>query len=244
MTFMSNARHRLATALPMRPRPMMPTVLPARRLPMNSFFSHLPALKLAQASAMWRLTASIRPIVNSHVEMVLPSGAFITTMPCRVAVGRSTLSTPTPARAMARNLPGLESTSAVSLVSLRMQMPSYWPMIALRSSGLMPTFISTSMPGSAFRMATPSSASLSVTRILRPIVVSSCSQPGFNRRRSGGANGRDRTRPRLTGASSPGPSWPRSRRRRIRPCSPTSRASIPGRQRPPGCPTNRCSPSS
>ena len=28
--------------------------------------------------------------------------------------------------------------SAVSFVSDRMQMPSYWPMMALRSSGLMP----------------------------------------------------------------------------------------------------------
>ena len=52
---------------------------------------------------MFRDMPSIRAMVCSAVEMVLPPGVFITTMPCRVAAWVSMLSTPTPARAMARS---------------------------------------------------------------------------------------------------------------------------------------------
>ena len=49
---------------------------------------------------MFRDRPSIRARVCSAVEMVLPPGVFITTMPCRVAASVSMLSTPTPARAI------------------------------------------------------------------------------------------------------------------------------------------------
>ena len=62
-------------------------------------------------------------IVCSAVLVVLPAGVFITTMPSRVAAGRSILSTPTPARRMP--WPRLIFRIAlVSLVALRMMMPS------------------------------------------------------------------------------------------------------------------------
>jgi hypothetical protein len=49
----------------------------------------------------------------------LPPGVFITTTPFLVAASRSTLSTPTPARPMARSWPACSSNSAVTLVALR-----------------------------------------------------------------------------------------------------------------------------
>ena len=41
MTFIPIAWHFRATSLPMRPRPMTPSVLPASSTPLNLFFSHL-----------------------------------------------------------------------------------------------------------------------------------------------------------------------------------------------------------
>ena len=63
---------------------------------------------------MWRARAIIMATVCSAVEMVLPPGVFMTTMPRRVAAATSILSTPTPARTMARSLPGFSSSLAVT----------------------------------------------------------------------------------------------------------------------------------
>ena len=60
----------------------------------------------------------------SAVLTVLPPGVFITTMPWRVAAATSMLSTPTPARTIARSLPGFSSSSAGERVPLRMMTPS------------------------------------------------------------------------------------------------------------------------
>ena len=64
---------------------------------------------------MWRARAISRVMVCSAVLTVLPPGVFMTTMPLRVAAATSMLSTPTPARTMARSLPGFSSSSAVTL---------------------------------------------------------------------------------------------------------------------------------
>ena len=55
---------------------------------------------------MCRARAIISAMVCSAALTVLPPGVFMTTMPLRVAAATSMLSTPTPARAMARSLPG------------------------------------------------------------------------------------------------------------------------------------------
>ena len=60
--------------------------------------------------------------VNSAVEMVLPPGVFMTTMPRWVAVSTSTLSTPTPARPTTRRLGAASMTFLVILVSERTTM--------------------------------------------------------------------------------------------------------------------------
>ena len=57
-----------------------------------------------------------RAMVCSAVLTVLPPGVFMTTMPLRVAAATSMLSTPTPARTMARSLPGFSSSAAVMCV--------------------------------------------------------------------------------------------------------------------------------
>ena len=60
--------------------------------------------------------------VNSAVEMVLPLGVFITTIPRWVAASTSTLSTPTPARPTTVNLGAASMTLRVTLVSERTTM--------------------------------------------------------------------------------------------------------------------------
>ena len=101
MTRISMATARVATAWPIRPRPTMPSVLPANCVPMNFLRSQRPSTRLWWAAAMFRTRPYIRASVCSAVEIVLPPGVFMTTMPCRVAALVSMLSTPTPARAMA-----------------------------------------------------------------------------------------------------------------------------------------------
>ena len=65
----------------MLPSPTMPSVLPRSSLPMNFFFSHLPARVEALACGMWRAMASISARVCSATEMALPPGVFITSTP-------------------------------------------------------------------------------------------------------------------------------------------------------------------
>ena len=73
---------------------------------------------------MLRDKAISMAIECSAVLVVLPAGVFITTMPARVAAGRSMLSTPTPARTMTFSRSCPSSNSGVSFVALRMMIPS------------------------------------------------------------------------------------------------------------------------
>ena len=97
----------------------MPSVLPRSSLPMNFFFSHLPARVEALACGMWRAMASISASVCSATEMALPPGVFITSTPAAVAASRSTLSTPTPARPMTRSFGAFASTCWFTCTALR-----------------------------------------------------------------------------------------------------------------------------
>ncbi len=103
-TFMPKARARLATSIPMRPSPTMPSVLPRSSVPCSVFFSHLPARVVVSARERCRASESISPKVCSATATALPPGVFITTMPRRVAASRSMLSTPTPARPITRSV--------------------------------------------------------------------------------------------------------------------------------------------
>jgi hypothetical protein len=145
-TFMRRPSARSATIEPILPAPIRPSVLPVSSTPMKRFFSHLPAWVEASASGSWRASANISAMACSAVVIELPNGVFITTMPGAEAAGMSTLSTPMPARPMTLRLVAASRISFVALVELRMARPSYWPMIALSSSGVLPVISSTSTP--------------------------------------------------------------------------------------------------
>src|SRR5439155_23818467 len=71
------------------------------------------------ACGIFRASAINIENVSSAVEIVLPPGVFITTMPRCVAVSTSTLSTPTPARPTTRSFGAASMTRFVTLVSDR-----------------------------------------------------------------------------------------------------------------------------
>jgi hypothetical protein len=70
-------------------------------------------------------TANIMAMACSAVVVELPKGVFITTMPCFVAAGKSTLSTPMPARPITFILVAAAINSGVAVVEERMARPSY-----------------------------------------------------------------------------------------------------------------------
>ena len=85
----------------------------------------------------------------SAVEIVLPPGVFITTIPWRVAVAASMLSTPAPARTIALSRGWSLRTSAVSCVPDRITIPSA-SASAARSAGTSAAILvltTTSSPG-------------------------------------------------------------------------------------------------
>ena len=118
-TSIPSARQRAATSRPMRPRPTTPMRFPASSTPPSALRSHFPALMEASARATLRARARSSATVNSAVEIMFPSGEFMTMMPRRVAASRSTLSTPTPGRPMTIIDEAASTTSAVTWLPLR-----------------------------------------------------------------------------------------------------------------------------
>ncbi len=119
MSRISKGFARLTTSRPMLPRPMMPSVLPRSSLPRNFFFSHFPAFVEVLACGTDRAMESIRANVCSATDIAFPPGVFITRTPAWVAAGRSTLSTPTPARPITRSFGAFSSTPLVTFTALR-----------------------------------------------------------------------------------------------------------------------------
>ena len=119
MSRMPNAAARRATSWPMRPRPASPSVLSRTSSPRNFFFSHLPCFIAASAAGRCRASASTSPIASSATLTLLAPGAFMTTMPRALAAATSTLSTPVPARAIARRRGAASMNAAVTFVALR-----------------------------------------------------------------------------------------------------------------------------
>ena len=79
---------------------MMPTVLPCSSTPPNWERCHLPSRSARFAGTTFRATASNNATASSAAETILLVGAFTTNTPAPVAAGMSTLSRPTPARAI------------------------------------------------------------------------------------------------------------------------------------------------
>ena len=78
----------------------MPTVLSSSSTPPYWLRFHAPPLSEELAGAMFRALASSRPTASSAAEVMFDVGALTTMTPAWVAAGTSTLSRPTPARAM------------------------------------------------------------------------------------------------------------------------------------------------
>ena len=86
--------------------------------------SQRPSFSAACACGMLRASATISPIVCSAAETTVDSGAFATTIPCRVAASTSTLSTPTPARPITFSRSARSISSRVSRVAERITIAS------------------------------------------------------------------------------------------------------------------------
>ena len=156
ITFMSSPLAFAATIRPIWPRPTTPRVLPAISTPMNFFFSHFPSRIDAVACGICLARASIIDMVCSAVVTVLPSGAFITTMPLAVASETSMLSTPMPALPITFSLPARSRAGPLTLVPLRTAMPSNSPITSARTTGSLAALslsTTTSMPPVASRIS-------------------------------------------------------------------------------------------
>src|SRR5437868_1086700 len=139
---------------------------------MNFLRSQRPDFRLLLACGIERASEMSNAIVCSAVVIVLPSGAFITTMPRIVAAETSILSTPTPARPITRRLLVESSRSAVTLVSLRTISPSLSASASRNSAGANPVRFSTTKPAER-KGANPLSLTSSATNIFVVIVLPS-----------------------------------------------------------------------
>src|SRR5215475_8743371 len=100
MTCMPKLISRCATSVPIRPKPRMPATLPLSSTPVNFDRFHSPALSDAAACGTLRATASSSAVASSAALTMLELGALTTITPALVAASTSTLSRPTPARAI------------------------------------------------------------------------------------------------------------------------------------------------
>ena len=146
VTFICRPSARLATIFPILPHPIRPSVLPKTSVPINFFFSHLPACVDALACGISRASAIIIAIACSAVVMEFPKGVFITTTPASDAAALSILSVPIPARPITLSFLAFSRISLVTVVEERIASPSYSPMIFINSSGVWSVMTSTSTP--------------------------------------------------------------------------------------------------
>ncbi len=146
ITLISNACARRATSCPMRPSPARPSTLPRTSSPRNDFLSHLPCFIDASAAGSLRASDNSCAIASSATLMLFAPGAFMTTMPRALAASTLTLSTPVPARAIARSFLPAAMMSGVTFVALRTTSASASAKSLDSSSGDRPDFESTSQP--------------------------------------------------------------------------------------------------
>ena len=158
---------RRATALPILPRPMMPSVRCRSSLPVKRPRSHSPVRSDASAAGTWRRSASISAMVCSAAAMVLPVGALTTITPARVAAPRSIRSVPTEATPITDRRGAAASSSAASTrVCERTTSPSQPPSSAsAASSASRESPVRTRTSWEAARTSRPASAIGSATRM-------------------------------------------------------------------------------
>ena len=96
---------------------MMPKVFSCSSTPPNCERFHLPSFSAKFAGTTFRATASSNETANSAAETMLLVGALTTKTFAEVAAGMSTLSRPTPARAMIFKFGAAAMASASILVA-------------------------------------------------------------------------------------------------------------------------------
>src|SRR6478735_2036464 len=158
---------RSATRAPMRPRPTTPTVLSSSSTPEYVLRFHAPPLSAALAGAMLRAVARSRPTASSAAEVMLEVGALTTMTPAWVADCTSTLSRPTPARAMTLSFGAAAIASASIFVAERISTASTSASAGSSSPRLAPSAERTSKSGpSASIVAGDSSSAMRTTGLL------------------------------------------------------------------------------
>ncbi|CAB4921903.1 unannotated protein [freshwater metagenome] len=108
----------------MRPNPTMPKVFSNSSAPVYLDRAHFPFRSAACAGEMNRAEASRSAIASSAALTMFDVGALTTMTPAAVAAGISTLSKPTPARAITFNPFAAAIASASILVAERMSTAS------------------------------------------------------------------------------------------------------------------------
>ena len=146
----------------MRPKPTIPSVFSNISAPVYFERAHLPLRSAACAGEMKRAEAISNEIANSAAETMFDVGALTTMTPAAVAAGISTLSRPTPARAITFRPFAAAMASASILVAERISTASTPLASAARSSArFAPSQLTTSKSGpSASRVAGLSSSAI------------------------------------------------------------------------------------
>ena len=154
-----------AMRLPMRPQPMIPSVLPVSSTPGAQFFAPKPISRyLPQTSGRFFASAISSANACSATEVLFAPGVMVTATPRAFAASMSMLSTPTPCLEMSFR-PGQESISSFVTSTMRTSSASA-PRASAGSTGTPPLSPSslTSCPA-ALSSAMPTGSICSVTTI-------------------------------------------------------------------------------
>ena len=149
----------------MRPKPTMPRVFSNNSAPVYLERAHFPLRSAACAGEIKRAEASNNEIASSAAETIFEVGALTTITPAVVAAGISTLSKPTPARAITFKPFAAAIASASILVAERIKTASTpLPSAARSSSRFAPSQLRTSKSGpNASNVAGLSSSAINTT---------------------------------------------------------------------------------
>ena len=149
----------------MRPKPTIPRVFSKSSAPVYLERAHFPVRSAACAGDIKRAEASSNEIASSAALTIFEVGALTTMTPAAVAAGISTLSKPTPARAITLSPLAAAIASASILVAERISTASTPLARAIRSSArFAPSQLTTSKSGpSASRVAGLSSSAIKTT---------------------------------------------------------------------------------
>jgi len=145
----------------------MPTFFSSSSTPPYLLRFQAPFLRASLAGAMLRAQASSRPTASSAALVMLEVGAFTTMTPALVAVSTSTLSRPTPARAMTLRFFEAAMASASIFVADRMSTASTSARAGSRAARSAPSTWRTSKSGPrASRVAGESSSAMRTTGLV------------------------------------------------------------------------------